>query len=216
MLRELDLQEISDGKKYSSNDMVKVGCEECRGCSACCRGMGNSILIDPLDAFLLTKNLGVSMEQLLAETLELNVVDGIVLPNMKMQENTGACGFLNGDGRCSIHGFRPGFCRLFPLARIYEGEDFYYIYQVRECVKDGKTKEKVKKWLGVANIKAYEQFTKDWHSYVKRLQKQAAACTDQGKMRDISLSLLHGFYLTPYDYEEDFYKQFYGRMQKNL
>ena len=34
MIRELDLNEISDGKKYSSNDMVKLGCEECKGCSA--------------------------------------------------------------------------------------------------------------------------------------------------------------------------------------
>ena len=212
MLRELDLKEISDGKKYSCNDMVKVGCEECKGCSACCHEMGNSILIDPLDAFMLTKNLGVSIEQLLEEKLELNVVDGVVLPNIKMLDKTQACGFLNREGRCSIHEFRPGFCRLFPLARVYEEGGFYYIHQIRECVKVGKTKEKVKKWLGIANVKTYEQYINDWHNYLKSLQEQAATCNEEAKLRNISLLLLQKFYLTPYKYETDFYQQFYERL----
>ena len=212
MIRELDLNEISDGKKYTSNDMVKIGCEECKGCSACCHGMGESILVDPLDAFLLCKNLGVSIQQLLTEQLELNVVDGIVLPNLKMQKDTDACGFLNAEGRCSIHSFRPGFCRLFPLARIYEEESFYYIHQVKECKKVGKTKEKVKKWLGIGNIKPYEQFVTDWHSYLKTLQEQAVQCQDEEKLRNMSLFLLQKFYLMPYDYNEAFYRQFYERL----
>ena len=47
MIREVDLQEISDGKLYTANDLVKAGCNDCAGCSACCRGMGNSIVLDP-------------------------------------------------------------------------------------------------------------------------------------------------------------------------
>ena len=39
-----------------------------------------------------------------------------------MQEETGACGFLADDGRCSIHMLRPGICRLFPLARDYSDD----------------------------------------------------------------------------------------------
>ena len=34
-----DINEISDGKKYSISDMVKIGCDDCKGCSACCRQM---------------------------------------------------------------------------------------------------------------------------------------------------------------------------------
>lgn len=45
MKREVDLNEISDGRLYSSGDMVKVDCHDCEGCSACCQGMGNSILL---------------------------------------------------------------------------------------------------------------------------------------------------------------------------
>ena len=54
MEREIDLQEISDGKLYTNKDMVKAGCGECQGCSDCCRGMGSSIFLDPMDIYRLT------------------------------------------------------------------------------------------------------------------------------------------------------------------
>lgn len=40
MKRNVDLNEISDGRLYSANDMVKVECGDCAGCSACCQNMG--------------------------------------------------------------------------------------------------------------------------------------------------------------------------------
>ena len=49
MLRELDFNEISDGKFYQSQDMVRADCGGCKGCSSCCRGMDSSIVLDPLD-----------------------------------------------------------------------------------------------------------------------------------------------------------------------
>lgn len=47
-----------------------------------------------------------NFDTLLANYLELNVVDGMVLPNLKMAGEEEACLFLK-DGRCSIHGYRP-------------------------------------------------------------------------------------------------------------
>ena len=58
MRRNVDLNEISDGKLYTSNDMVKADCYECQGCSACCRGMGKSIILDPIDLFHLKQATG--------------------------------------------------------------------------------------------------------------------------------------------------------------
>ena len=37
MERRIDLAEISDGKRYGSEDMVKAGCADCQGWSAACR-----------------------------------------------------------------------------------------------------------------------------------------------------------------------------------
>ena len=126
MEREVSLEDISDGKLYGINDMVRADSGGCEGCSACCRGMGSSIILDPLDMFRLTVNLGMTPEQLLSGPLEVNMVDGIILPNIRMTGRDEACSFLNGEGRCGIHSYRPGFCRLFPLGRLYENRSFSY------------------------------------------------------------------------------------------
>ena len=84
MKRQVSLEEISDGRLYDLNDMVKADCKNCEGCSSCCEGMGSSIILTPLDVYELTKNMQCTFEQLLAEKIELNVVDGVILPNLKM------------------------------------------------------------------------------------------------------------------------------------
>lgn len=53
MLRDIDLNEISDGRLYTANDMVKADCMGCQGCSSCCQGMGDSIVLDPYDMYRL-------------------------------------------------------------------------------------------------------------------------------------------------------------------
>ena len=118
------LKDISDGKLYSSNDMVKVGCHDCNGCSACCCDMGESILLDPMDVWRLERTLDRAFEQLLAGAIDLHVEDGLILPNLEngiIRDRTKMF-FFNEEGRCSIHAFRPGICRLFPLGRNYDGE----------------------------------------------------------------------------------------------
>ena len=37
MLRDIDLNEISDGRLYTANDMVKADCMGCQGCASCCQ-----------------------------------------------------------------------------------------------------------------------------------------------------------------------------------
>ena len=146
MEREIDLQEISDGKLYTNKDMVKAGCGECQGCSDCCRGMGSSIFLDPMDIYRLTTGLECSFEDLLSTCVELHVVDGFIQPNMKMVGKEEQCPFLNEKGRCNIHAIRPGICRLFPLGRCYDGEGgFQYFLQIYECKKEPKSKVKIKK-----------------------------------------------------------------------
>ena len=37
MKRQVNLEDISDGKRYGREDMVRADCLGCEGCSACCR-----------------------------------------------------------------------------------------------------------------------------------------------------------------------------------
>ena len=210
MLREIELKEISDGKLYTSNDLVKADCGDCKGCHACCCGMGQSIVLDPLDVFRLTKGLGVTFEELLAGRLELNVVDGIILPNLKMQGEEDGCSFLDENGRCSIHAFRPGICRLFPLGRYYEDRDFKYFLQVHECRKENRTKVKVKKWMDTPDIKAYEAYVREWHYFLVDMGEYVAQNPETAK--NDSMYVLKQFYMMPYSESEDFYPQFDRRL----
>jgi len=150
MKRKINLSDISDGRLYDLNDMVKADCEGCKGCSKCCHKMGNSIVLTPYDIYELTKGSGKSFEELLQlQAIEMNIVDGIILPNLKMSGENESCYFLNGEQRCSIHDFRPGICRLFPLGRYYENGDFKYFLQTKECVMTNRSKIKVEKWIDI-------------------------------------------------------------------
>lgn len=213
MLRDIDLSEISDGKLYTSNDMAKTDCQGCAGCSQCCHGMGNSIILDPYDICCLTLGLSKDFTTLLSESLELNVVDGIILPNLRMDAEKDCCTYLNTDGRCSIHTIRPGFCRLFPLGRYYENESFRYFLQTHECPKPNKNKIKIKKWLGIPNLRQYEIYTTDWHYYLKKRQETAMAAKDAEIVKELSMEILNKFYVLSYEKERDFYEQFYERLE---
>lgn len=212
MERNWDLSERTDGRLYTKNDMVKVGCNDCKGCSACCHGMGESIVLDPYDIYRMASGLHVTMEELMAQSVELHVVDGVILPNLKMQGAEEACGYLDEQGRCTIHAFRPGICRLFPLGRLYEEDGFRYFLQVHECQAQQKTKVKIKQWLDTPDLNQYETFILEWHDFLKEYQTQIKKGLLQGEeLRQQNLRILTVFYFTPYQPDQDFYRQFKAR-----
>lgn len=125
MLRNVSLEEISDGRLYGLNDMAKLGCNDCAGCSSCCRGMGKHDCAGSLRCLAADGWFMCFAAAAFSGHLELNVVDGIILPNLKLAGDSEQCTFLNDAGRCSIHPYRPGICRLFPLGRYYEEDGFH-------------------------------------------------------------------------------------------
>ena len=215
MNREVDINEISDGRRYRSGDMVKIGCSDCKGCSDCCRQVDDTIILDPYDIYQLSKGLNVTFDNLMSENdpvIELGHADGLLLPHLKINTGKGACTFLGTDGRCSIHGFRPGFCRLYPLGRIYENGSFSYFIQIHECPFPNKTKVKIKKWLGIDNLPAYEAFVLKWHDILEDARREVADITDQSERSRYIVAFLKRFYQTPYDTALDFYGQFEKRL----
>ena len=213
MERNINLNEITDGKLYGPNDMVKADCGDCMGCSACCRGMGSSIVVDPYDLCRLSTGLSTGFEELLKDRIELNVVDGIILPNLLMAGAEEKCSFLDADGRCMIHSARPGICRLFPLGRLYEDDAFRYFLQTEECANHNRTKTKVKKWIDTPDIRTYEKFIVDWHYFLKELQIIIGRTGDEQTAKSVSMYILENFYMKPYaEGIEGFYVEFYERL----
>lgn len=209
MKRNVSLEEISDGRLYGYHDMVKADCHGCRGCHKCCTGMGDSVILDPYDMWRLQKGLHKSLQELLAEgKAELHVVDGCILPNLAMRGAEEACGFLDGEGRCSIHAFRPGVCRLFPLGRYYEDGDFRYFLQKGECSAANRSKVKVSKWIDTPEPGKYHDFLCTWHYLLKDVEEAVRGQEDSEYSRALNMSLLGIFYFEEYAGEDDFYGMF--------
>ena len=217
MKRKVDLNEISDGRLYSSGDMVKVDCHDCEGCSACCQGMGNSIILDPMDLWRLQLGKKENFDTLLANYLELNVVDGMVLPNLKMAGEEEADKLTNKDIAITmaISLCAAIFCRLFPLGRIYEENGFKYFIQVHECKKQERGKVKIKKWLGIADQKRYEDFVWRWHTFLKNCEEGMKELDEQNA-KVLTVVVLRNFYQMPYQAEEEaqFYPEFEERLER--
>lgn len=215
MIREVDINEISDGKRYHANDMVRIGCNDCEGCSKCCHDMGKSIILDPYDIYQLKTRLGKSFEELLSgenPVIELSMADGVLLPNLKMQDDTNSCSLLSSSGRCTIHDYRPGICRLFPLGRIYEEGNFSYFNQIYECDYPNKSKVKIKKWLGINNISEYERYIIKWHDFLERYRESAKNMDQMNELSAIMVEFLGDFYKSDYRPDESIYNQIYARI----
>ena len=187
MIREIDANLITPDKLLQSSDMARLGCNNCRDCSECCRDRAEAITLDPYDIRLLKEGLNYSFEGLLEQGfITLTVVDGVILPALAVRTFSGnseamdsippqkdmtVCMFLGEDGRCRIHSFRPGICRMFPLARIWhEDGSFSYFLQPGECSRANGVKIRISKWLGYPDVNGYEQFIRSYHDALRSLR----------------------------------------------
>ena len=89
------LEEISDGKIYDIEDMVKADTCGCNGCSDCCYDVGELVVLTPFDVYEMVNYLGAEFSELLENKIELRENNKILLPYLKMQDDNKRCSFLN-------------------------------------------------------------------------------------------------------------------------
>lgn len=212
MKREVPIEDLK--KLYTANDMAKTGCGGCAGCCDCCCGMGESVILDPLDVHRLAEGLHTEAAALLQTHLELHPVDGVILPNLKMTGSAERCVFLSAQRRCSIHAFRPGLCRLFPLGRYYENGGFRYFLQQSECRMEPKTKVKISRWMDTPRLKDYEKYVLDWHNFLESVQELLSSAQDEQLAKELNVYILNTFFIQSYGRGADFYEQFAQRLEK--
>lgn len=199
-------EQNKQSRKYTGSDMARLSAGSCAGCGACCRGMGDTIVLDPYDVCMLTAGLGLPFADLLEKAVDLHVENGIILPHLRQEdcgESEGGtrCHFLGEDGRCRVHSFRPGICRLFPLGRQYgEGEEGKISYFLLEdaCVDRSRAKVRIDKWLGIPDLPRYEAFKMKWHRLLRTLEARLAAENDPDVERKVNLYFLQTFFMKPY------------------
>ncbi len=212
MIREVDIRDISDGRRYRSSDLVKADTLGCAGCSRCCRETQGTVRMNPMDLYALQQGTGKSFAMLLQEEyLVLQVESGLVFPYLNMQG--GGCHFLGSTGRCTVHGYRPDFCRLFPLGRIYEEGSFSYFVQIHECDRIA-AKVKVRKWLGIEDLPRYEAYIQTWHDFTMDAVSVLEGIRSEAIRQKVCTRILELFFAAPWDTESSFYEQFARRMEE--
>ena len=226
MKRNVQLKDISDGRLYTENDRVRAGTGGCSGCSACCQHTTENIVLDPLDVMRIKKRLNMSFDELLGQKLvisEKNLVRTVHPMSTGVYE---ACVFLDINGRCTIHEDRPGFCRIFPLGRIYEKstsfgspDSFKYFLQIHECLSSNRTLVKVKDYIDVPGdeLDTYNAYICKWHKLISTLESRFE-CMERDdtlhegiyktRIDEINSSLIDTFMVKDYNAEQDFYSQF--------
>ena len=200
------LNVISDGKLYDIEDMVKADTCGCNGCSDCCNDVGDLVVLTPFDIYEMTTYLNTDFDKLLGDKILLRENNKITLPYLKMQDENKNCSFLDKNGRCTIHLKRPNICRLFPLGRAYQDNDFKYFLQVDNCPKDELKDVKVSQWINIENYNENKKFILEWYKFIKALTFRLKFVRDEKEIAHINEILLDNFYRVKID--NDFYKSF--------
>jgi Fe-S-cluster containining protein len=180
--------------------------------------------------YMLTKGTGKTFTDMIEREIEIRLVDGLILPNLMQHhesDETGErsgredaldllsgdhCPFLSQAGRCSIHPFRPGMCRLYPMGRYYTEGGFRYILQKDECTEREKTSVLLQDWLGIENLARYESYILDWHDFKGQAEESLHILTQKSR-ESVTRYILQIFFVHPYEVKLDFYAQYDARME---
>ena len=79
-------------------DMARIGCNDCKGCHACCREMGDSVVLTPYDVHMLSLKLEKPVDGMFEEWIQLILVDGLMQPSMAMNGPDERCHALDSQG----------------------------------------------------------------------------------------------------------------------
>lgn len=220
-MRTIDnLETLSDGKRYTIHDKAKVDTGGCNNCSACCHSTSELVVLNPLDVYHIKRLTRQSFDELLdCHFTLLQQGSGIQLPHLKSIGAEEKCSFLNPEMRCGIHSALPDICRLFPLGRVYDGDDYQYFLQRDACIQSTLLEVHVKTWLNIPNYTDYHAFILDWYKLQKALAFRLKFVKEEEERCLIQTYLLDTFYRFSVEDYRDFYTAFNSLLpqaKKNL
>lgn len=127
----------------------------CSGCGECCRHVRQSVPVESLDAFRITKHLIAAGEDIsciddfLERYTEMALIDecGYFMFMLKVSGEGDACIFLK-DNQCMVHDFNPRACRLYPfVAEPKQSGSFSFLISKEKTHHFCGSPIKVKNWM---------------------------------------------------------------------
>lgn len=213
-------------------DSLKIGLDEqfkfgCTMCGKCCINR-EDILLSPRDIYRMSKELGISTEDLFKQYCETYVGTDSRIPIVRLQPRGSVkrCPLLK-NRKCMVHRAKPAVCAMFPIGRCLMAEnpkegfrDFskarlQYIFMNPECGDKSET-HTVREYLESFGVPIEDEFFMEWQRTVLRLGDICRKIEKEVRMEvmeQVWTAAFIGLYLY-YDTEADFMPQFKENAQK--
>lgn len=191
---------------------------QCTACGECCRHIKDSVMLEPLDVYVLGNHLRAAgadvfcPDDILEQYCDLTIIPGgLPVYVMKTKGEDASCVMLE-EGRCSVYVGRPRVCRMYPFGATAgtRGRDFSYYLATDKLHHFGNGRVLVKDWL-------YANFTKEAKAFFKEENERIPAIglalqnLSELDYKQKLMPLLHYRY-SNYEFDKPFLPQY----QKNM
>ena len=168
---------MADFRFISSNAKIPFRCQRC---GKCCRGIQDSLMLEPMDVFHLarflheTDNSISCTDDFLEKYAHASAIEGnypVYLINTVGDD--ASCVFLDNENHCTVYGGRPLVCRMFPfgVAPGIKGSDFRFYICEDHSHHFGTGQVIAKNWIS-------DNFSKEARAFIRM---ETALLADIGK-----------------------------------
>lgn len=211
---------------FKNLEDMTIGLDEtfrfhCTQCGKCCTNR-EDIMLNPMDIFKMSKELGMSPSQFFQTYCMTHVGDASRFPIIRLKPvgSNRRCPLLKNQ-LCSVHNVKPAVCAMYPLGRYiaidqnsaeFDETDISqvkYLLQPIDC-GDKSEEHTVRRWLGDFNFSLEDHAFLKWNgalnkicTQIKKLEKQ----WDMMTMMEIWYVVRVIFYEN-YELDKDFLPQF--------
>lgn len=204
-------------RAVSLNEKVPFHCQLCGGC---CRYVKDSIMLEPLDCYHLSRHLRdqgepvSGIEDVLAQYAHAAwLSDNFPIFLLNTAGPFDVCAFLK-KGRCSVYEARPRVCRMYPfsVAPGARGRDFQYLLCTEKSHHFADGMVKVKDWLSRNFTKEDKYALKADYDVIPILSRNVLTMSEK-EFQPLLFQFLYYRYYN-YDLDRPFLPQFYSNLDQ--
>lgn len=191
----------------------------CRLCGGCCRHTADSIMLEPLDIYRLSRYLqergeitGGPEDVLDRYAHPYVIADGYPAFVLNTEGAERSCIFLH-DGRCSVYEARPRVCRLYPfgVAPGSRGRDFNYYLCTDHPHHFGSGSVKAGEWFSANFSKEEREYLKADYDFLAVMGKKIRSMGEERFKKNLFQFLYYRY--CNFDLRQPFLPQYYRNVE---